>query len=163
MGRVTVRSSRTLFRISALLAILFLRLSAAQSPGPHADSDSAVEADVKALVSQMAGMIVKADWNGYAQRLAPDYLRTSYDGRVVNKDEALASLRDPQRKIIVMEIEPDQRVRLYGDSAVSSTEFTISVRESGHLKTRLIRMTDVLVKREGQWYVVAEHATAIGK
>lgn len=111
----------------------------------------------------MADSIVKGDWDQYAQRLAPDYVRTHYDGRLQNKEEALASLKDPQRKIIVMEAEPDQRVRVYGDTAISSAAFTISVRDSGQVKTRLIRMTDVLVKRNGQWYVVAEHATAIGK
>jgi ketosteroid isomerase-like protein len=156
---------RTLFRISALVATLLLLATSemAQSAGPLPDSNSAASAEVKAFVAQMAEMIVKADWDGYAQRLAPDYLRTNYDGRVQNKNEALASLRDPQRKIIVMEMEPDQRVRVYGDTAVSSTGFTISVRDSGQVKTRIIRMTDVLVKRDGQWYLVGEQATAGGK
>ncbi len=135
----------------------------AQSAGPQADSNGTAEAEIKTFVSQMAEMIVKADWDGYAQRLAPDYLHTDYDGRVLNKGEALTRLRVPQRKIIVMEMDPDQRVRLYGDTAISSAAFTISVRDSGQVKTRVIRMTDVLVKREGQWSLVAEHATAVAK
>ena len=160
MNRVDRRYCAELLGVAVLL---FSTLAIAQSAAPHADSNSAAETEVKAFVAKMAEMIVKADWDGYAQRLAPDYLRTNYDGRLANKDEALAVLRDPQRKIIVMEMEPDQRAHLYGDTAVSNTEFTISVRESGQVKTRLIRMTDVLVKHEGQWYLVAEHATAIGK
>jgi ketosteroid isomerase-like protein len=159
-GDQTLRS----FRVGVLLATLLLQTSLmAQSAGPYADSNGAAEAEVKAFVSRMAEMIVKADWDGYAQRLAPEYLRTDYDGRVMNKDEALGRLRDPQRKIIVMEVEPDQHVRLYGDTAISSTKFTISVRDTGQVKTRLIRMTDVLAKRDGQWYLLAEHATAVGK
>ena len=150
-------------RAGVLLAALLSAMSLmAQSAAPRADSNGA-ESEIKTFVSQMAEMIVKGDWDGYAQRLAPDYLRTDYDGRVLNKDEALARLRDPQRKIIVMEVEPDQRVRLYGDTAISSTGFTISVRESGQVKTRLIRMTDVVTKRDGQWYLLAEHATVAGK
>ena len=67
-------------------------------------------------------------------------------------------------KIIVMEAEPgDQLVRIYGDTAISNAEYTISVRESGQLKPRRIRLTDVFVRREGQWYLVAEQSTAIGK
>jgi ketosteroid isomerase-like protein len=62
-----------------------------------------------------------------------------------------------------MEMEPDQRVRFYADTAISSEEFTVSVREAGQVKTRRLRMTDVLVKRDGQWYLAAEHATAVGK
>src|SRR5215467_11230299 len=139
----------SLLLIAALLTALFLPTSVtAQSAAPRADSNGAAEAEVKAFIAQMVEMIVKGDWAGYAQRLAPDYIRTSYDGRVQNKDEALTSLRDPQRKIIVMEAEPDQRVRVYGDTAISSTGFTISVRDSGQVKTRIIRMNDVLIKRD---------------
>ncbi len=155
---------KSLFRAGVLLAALSLQVRVmAQSAMPQADSNGAAEGEIKAFASHMAEMIVKGDWDGYAQRLVPDYFRTDYDGRVLNKDEALARLRDPQRKIIVMEMEPDQRVRLYGDTAISSAAFTISVRDSGQVKTRMIRMTDVLVKREGQWYLVEEQATAVGK
>lgn len=151
--------------ISVVLAIAaaFTLSAISQTVASQPDSNSAAEAEVKAFVPRMAEMIVKADWDGYAQRLAPDYLHTNYDGRVENKEQALASLRDPQRKIIVMEMEPDQRVRSYGDTAISSEEFTVSVREAGQVKTRRLRMTDVLVKRDGQWYLAAEHATAVGK
>jgi uncharacterized protein (TIGR02246 family) len=152
-------------RVSVVLAIVasFTLSAISQTAAPQPESSSAAEREVKAFVAKMAEMIVKEDWDGYAQRLAPDYLHTGYDGRVENKDRALASLRDPQRKIIVMEVEPDQRVRFYADTAISSEEFTISVREAGQVKTRRVRMTDVLVKRDGQWSLAAEHATALGK
>lgn len=155
-------SLRRFPRWLALGGLLGCSLAMAQS-APRADSNSAAEAEVKSFVSQMAEMIVKADWDGYTQRLTPDYLRTDYDGRWMNKDEAIARLRDPQRKIIVMEAESGQRVRIYGDTAISSTGFTISVRDSGQVRTRIIRLTDVLIKRDGQWFLVAEQATAVGK
>lgn len=164
MGNVRANSWRTVSCVGAVVGMLLSQTCLmAQSAAPPADSNGAAETEVKAFVSQMAEMIVKADWDGYAQRLAPEYVRTDYDGRLMNKDEVLARLRDPLRKIIVMEAEPDQRVRLYGDTAVSSTAFTISVRDSGQVKTRMIRMTDVLLKRDGQWHLVAEQATAVGK
>lgn len=68
----------------------------AQSSAPHADSTPASEAEVKTLISKMAETIIKADWDAYAQHLAPDYIGTSFTGQVENKDEALARLRDPQ-------------------------------------------------------------------
>jgi len=154
-------NKRTLF--SAGVFLFFSLAAMAQTAGPRADSNPAAETEVKALISKMAAMIVQGDWDAYAQRLAPDYLRTGYDGQVENKDEALAHLRDPQRKIIIMEMEPDQHVCVYGETAISNAEFTISVRESGHVKTHRVRMTDVLVKHDGQWYAIAEQATAIGK
>jgi len=153
---------RTVFTITVLLA-LGLSL-AAQQPGLHADANPNAEGEIQALELKLAGLIVQGDWDEYAKHLSPDYLHTRDNGRVENKDEALASLSDVQRKIIVMEIEPKAiQIRIYGDTAVSNAEFTISVRDSGQVKTRRSRLTGVFVKRDGQWYQVAEQSATIGK
>lgn len=153
---------RRFLRITAMLALSIAAFG--QQPAVRADTNPAAESEVKALQLKLAELIVRADWDEFAKHLAPDYLHTSYSGRVEGKDEALATLRDPKRKIIVMELEPgSQQVRIYGDAAVSSAEFAISVRESGQLRSRSIRVAGVFVKHDGQWYQVAEQATTIGK
>jgi ketosteroid isomerase-like protein len=150
------------FTITVLLA-LSLAL-AAQQPGVRADANPAAEGEIKALELKLAALIVRGDWDEYAKHLAPDYLHTRDNGHVETRDEALASLRDVQRKIIVMEIEPaNLEIRIYGDTAVSNAEFTISVRESGQVKSRRTRLTDVFVKRDGQWFLVSGQGTTIGK
>jgi hypothetical protein len=63
-----------------------------------------------------------------------------------------------------MEMEPASlAIRIYGDTAVANAEFTITVRESGQVKGRRTRLTDVFLKRVGQWWLVAEQGVAIGK
>jgi len=153
---------RKVFIIAFLLAVS-ASLTAQQS-GVHADADPAAEGEIKALELKLAGLIVRGDWDEYAKDLAPDYLHTRDNGHVESKDEALASLRDVKRKIIVMEMEPaDLAIRIYGDTAVSNAEFTITVRDSGQVKSRRTRLTDVFVKRDGQWCLVAGQETPIGK
>jgi hypothetical protein len=153
---------RKIFIITVLLA-LSVALSA-QQPGVHAGANPVAEGEIKALELKLAGLIVRGDWDEYEKHLASDYLHTRDNGHVESKDEALASLRDVKRKIIVMEMEPaDLAIRIYGDTAVSNAEFTTSVRESGQVKTRRTRQTDVLVKRDGQWYLIAGQGTTIGK
>ena len=153
---------RHVFIITVLLA-LSLALSA-QQPGARADANPVAEGEIKALELRLAGLIVRADWDGYGKHLASDYLHTRDNGHVESKDEALASLRDVKRKIIVMEMEPgDLAIRIYGDTAVSNAEFTTSLRESGQVKTRRTRQTDVFVKRDGQWYLIADQGTMMGK
>jgi hypothetical protein len=153
---------RNIFIITALLG-LSLALSA-QQPGAHADTNPVTEGEIKALELKLAELIVHGGWDEYEKHLASDYLHTRDNGHVESKDEALASLRDVKRKIIVMEMEPaDLAIRIYGDTAVSNAEFTTSVRDSGQVKTRRTRQTDVFVKRDGQWYLIAEQGTMIGK
>jgi len=158
------------FAITVLLAssIAFLpALSialAGQQADVRADTNPAAEAEIKALELKLAELIVRDDWDEYARHLASDYLHTRDNGQVEYKDEALASLRDVKRKIIVMEMEPaDFAVRIYGNTAVANAEFTIRVRENGQVKGRRSRQTDVFVKRDGQWYLLAEQGTTIGK
>jgi len=130
----------------------------------HADANPTAAGEIKALELKLAGLIIRGDWDEYAKYLAPDYLHTRYNGQVENKDEALASLRDVKRKIIVMEMEPaDLVIRIFGDTAVANAEFTITVRDSGQVKSRRTRLTDVFVKRDGQRCLVAGQETPIGK
>jgi hypothetical protein len=153
---------RKVFTITVLLA--FSLALTAQQPGTQADANPAAEGEIKALEMKLAELIVHGDWDEYEKHLASDYLHTRDNGHAESKDEALASLRDVKRKIIVMEMEPaDLAIRIYGETAVSNAEFTTSVRESGQIKTRRTRQTDVFVKRDGQWYLIAEQGTTIGK
>jgi uncharacterized protein DUF4440 len=152
---------RKAFTITMLLA-WSIGLTA-QQPSAHADANPIAEGEIKALEFKLAGLIVRGDWDEYAKHLASDYLHTRDNGQVESRDDAMASLRDIKRKIIVMEMEPDPAIRIYSDTAVSNAEFTTSVREAGQIKTRRTRQTDVFVKRDGQWYLIAEQGTMIGK
>jgi len=153
-------------RIAFTITLLLLLSSAltAQQPAVHADPNPATEGEIKALELRLAEQIVRGDWDEYARHLASDYLHTLDNGHVESKDEALAHLRDVNRKVIVMEMEPgDLAIRIYGDTAVSNAEFTVRVRDNGQVKGRRSRQTDVFVKRDGQWYLIAEQGTTIGK
>jgi uncharacterized protein (TIGR02246 family) len=153
---------RKIFIIMFLLAVS--AALTAQPPDVHAEANPTAEGEIKALELKLAGLIIRGDWDEYAKYLTPDYLHTRYNGQVESKDGALASLRDVKRKIIVMETEPaDLTIRVYGDTAVSNAEFTITVRDSGQVKSRRTRLTDVFVKRDGQWCLVAGQETPIGK
>lgn len=152
---------------TALLAALLLLTCVcgiAQPPAVRPDTNPSAESEIKELESKLAAWIVRGAWDEYGQHLAADYLHTGYNGQVESKEEAMAALRDEHRKIIIMELEPaDQRVRVYGDTAIFNAECTISVRESGQVKSHRLRVTDVFVRREGTWYLVVGQSTPLGK
>jgi len=152
---------RTLLIITLILAF---SLCVAAQPAPvHADANSAAESEIKALQSELAALIAKGDWDEYAKHLASDYFYAE-NGHVETWEEALASLRDVKRKIIVMEMEPDDlAIRIYGDTAIASAKFDETVREAGQVKSRSTRVTDVFIRRDGQWYLAAGHASTLGK
>jgi ketosteroid isomerase-like protein len=135
-----------------------------QQPAVRAETNPSAETEIKELESKLAAWIVRGAWDEYGLHLAADYVHTGYNGQVESKEETMAALRDEHRKIIIMELEPaDQRVRVYGDTAIFNAEFTVSVRDSGQVKSHRLRVTDVFVRREGAWYLVAGQSTGIGK
>jgi hypothetical protein len=148
-----------------VLFLLTLRIPViAQQSDARGGANSTAEGEIKSLDLKLADLIVRGDWDEYAKRLTSDYLHTRENGQLENKDEALASLRDQKRKIIVMEMEPANfAVRIYGDAAIANAEFTITVRDSGQVKSRRSRLTDIFVKRDGEWWLVAEQGTVIGR
>ncbi|MGA3106145.1 MAG: nuclear transport factor 2 family protein [Terriglobales bacterium] len=153
---------RSIFTITILFALC--AALAAQQPDARPDATPSAESEIKALELRLPELIVQADWDEYAKHLASDFLHTRDNGQVENKEETMAALRDLKRKIIVMEMEPaDLLIHTYGDTAVASAKFTIRVREAGQVKSRVTRQTDVFVKRDGQWLMVAEQVTDIGK
>lgn len=164
-----MRTNKLVVITTIILASLVAAASAqTQSPTAaqdvHADANPTAVSEIKALEVKCADLIVKADWDAYAKYLSSDYSFTRENGQVENKDAVMAGLRDINRKIIVMEMEPSNfDARIYGDMAIASAEFTTSARENGQVKTRRTRLTDVLVKRDGQWWIVAGHSTTIGK
>jgi len=153
---------RKMFTVAMFLT-LGMTLTAQQAT-VRAEANSVAEGEIKALELKMADLIVKGDWDEYAKHVGEDYLHTRENGQVENKSEALDSLRDVKRKIIVMEMEPASlTIRVYGDTVVSSAEFTVTVRDSGQVKGRRIRLSEVFVKREGGWWLIAEQGSTIGK
>jgi len=153
---------RSIFTITILFALC--AALAAQQPDARPDATPSAESEIKALELKLPELIVQADWDEYAKHLASDFLHTRDNGQVENKEETMAALRDLKRKIIVMEMEPaDLLIHTYGDTTVASAKFTIRVREAGQVKSRVTRQTDVFVKRDGQWLMVAEQVTDIGK
>jgi len=153
---------RSIFTITILFALC--AALAAQQPDARPDATPSAESEIKALELRLPELIVQAAWDEYAKHLASDFLHTRDNGQVENKEETMAALRDLKRKIIVMEMEPaDLLIHVYGDTAVASAKFTIRVREAGQVKSRVTRQTDVFVKRDGQWLMVAEQVTDIGK
>ena len=154
-------------RTAVLVCIIFVMPESAwvqQTPVERAPSvDSAgSEEELKMVELKLADLMIHANWDEYEKQLAAGYTLIDAKGKLQSKDEIMAEFRKGERKIIVMEPE-DLRGRIYGEASVLQGKCTTSVRESGHLRTRNERFTQVFIRRDGKWLLAAEQQTAIGK
>ena len=104
--------------------------------------------------------MAKHDLNFIEQAEAEEYIYTDPLGTVSHKDDDLARAQVGDLKIESFSFK-DEKVHLYGETAVLTGEIDLRGTAKGASMTGSYRWTDVLVQRNGAWQVVASQATVI--
>ena len=94
---------------------------------------------------------------------ADECVFTDSNGGQTTKREDVDSVkgpRNPDVRLLAYDVD-DMRVLLYGDTAVVTGRVTTKQNVRGEERTGLTRFTDVFVRREGRWQLVAGHSSRI--
>jgi ketosteroid isomerase-like protein len=146
----------------ALLALSLAAAARGQTPGDKPAADAGAERAVTQLIHQWLDALVAKDFAAIDRIVADDYLITISDGRLLNKEQDLAPVRDAQLKFASAKVE-DLKVRVFGDTAIATGTgiYNVTYGERGG-ETRE-RFTDVWLKRKGRWQAVSSHSTTLPK
>jgi ketosteroid isomerase-like protein len=102
----------------------------------------------------------KNDMAALERILAPEFVTTDSDGRLVTRAEMFARRKSGAVKYTEF-TQDDYKVHVVGDTAVVTGRSTIKgVRDGKDLIGRE-RWTDVFVRRDGRWLAVASHSSRI--
>lgn len=123
-------------------------------------SSAAAVRELEAIEQRLAATYAAGDCDGWGKMLADDWSVIHITGTVITKADALATCRMAAVKIADQKIE-DIKVRLFDASAVVTGRTTATTAGPTPI-TVVLRFTDVLVRRDGRWLVVASHATRLG-
>lgn len=118
-----------------------------------------VAEELTEIVRQLAAAWQSGDCERWGSFIAPEWSVTHITGDVLTKAQALEMCRQPQPPIESLASD-DMSVRLFGDAAVV-TGRTIATIGGAAPETITLRFTDVFVRRDGRWRVVASHATRL--
>ena len=142
------------FSLVASLASGWVCASRALSADQQADT--AVQDTLVQIEHQWTDAAVKGDVAAFGRFIADDWILTYSDGSLVTKAMALADLKEGALRIESYRLD-DISVRVYGDAAIIIGMITerSKFREKDTSGKR--RFTDVFVKRDGRWQVVASH------
>jgi len=92
--------------------------------------------------------------------MAPDYAQIDAAGRIVGREEILASFRSGERGWIEAHSD-EHRVRLYGDVAVVVGRWRAKGENAGQAFDYAARYVAVWARRDGRWLMVSDQATPI--
>ena len=123
-------------------------------------AQSRSEREVLAANAAFDRAIVSRDAGAYSRLLADDFIFTSADGKVSNKQKEVDRVRSGGLTFTTGKSD-DVRVKVYGNTAVVTGRFTAGGKNEGRDFTFVERYTAVFVKRNGNWQMVAEQATEI--
>jgi ketosteroid isomerase-like protein len=106
---------------------------------------------------------VRRDAEFFERVEADEFVFTDSGGGLTTKAEDVGGVRkpvNPDVKLLAYDVD-DVQVRLYGDAAVLTGRVTTRQLVKGEERTGRSRFTDVFVRRDGRWQIVAGHSSRI--
>jgi ketosteroid isomerase-like protein len=123
----------------------------------QASNDAAAVRELEAIEQRLASTWKTRDCAGWGALLADDWAVTHINAQVITKAQALDMCRTGPPITYTVD---SLAVRIHGDTAIV-TGRTTATASGPSPETVTLRFTDVFVRREGHWLVVASHATRV--
>lgn len=118
-------------------------------------SDPTAASELERIEAQLADAWKNRDCTGWGALLADDWSVTHISADVITKAQAMEMCRTGPPVVSAVD---QLAVRSYGDVAIVTGRTIASSTGDPPVSVRL-RFTDVFVKRDGRWLVIASHAT----
>ncbi len=149
-------------RVTITIASILLLAASLPTPATAADNTAAVEKEITRIEHEFVDAILKADVAVFDRYTDPDWTFTTPSGEVWNWAKTSGLVKTGGLKTTAMKID-ELRVKVYGDTAIAFILDTETTTVNGKDVSGQYRGTDVFVKRDGKWKVVASHGCKVEK
>ena len=121
-----------------------------------------VERQIFSLEEELTQTEHRLDVHALDRLYADDILVTAPVGICVDKDAVMDEVRSAAEKAVVGRYDKDDlKVRAFGDTAVSSYRMAAEATFEGRKIKRQLCVTNVWMKRNDQWQIVARHTASL--
>ena len=135
------------------LTIAFICCSALWSTAQRRSGD---EEKIQSLEKKWAESYKQREISILSSLLAEDFIITVEDGSTFGKEGYISHSADSSVRVELAELS-DLRVRVHGNTAIVTGAYHEIGTSKGKRYEYRDRLTDVWMKREGKWEVVASH------
>ena len=121
-----------------------------------------VEKEILQLEEQLTQTEMRLDVSALDRIFADDIMVTAPIGICVDKPAVMSEIQQAAEKAVVGRYDKtDLNVRGYGDTAVTSYHMAAAATFEGTEIKRHLCITNVWMKREGNWQIVARHTASL--
>jgi ketosteroid isomerase-like protein len=146
--------------VIAGLALAASSLALCETKRKEAGQADNPEQELRERLREWDEAYARRDREALNRILADDLFFTDAAGKVNNKAQyIMAIIKSPDISLIESVGSDDLKIRLYGDAAVVTGRSGIRGRPRHPATRNLFRFTDLWVKRQGRWQVVASQVT----
>ena len=124
-----------------------------------ASAPTDVVKELEQIEQRLGSTYQKADCDGWGAMLAPEWSVIYVTGQVITRAQAIETCKAPRPPIDSFTMD-EMFVRAFGDAAVV-TGRTRATAGGSTPQSITLRFTDVFIRRDGKWLVVASQATQV--
>jgi ketosteroid isomerase-like protein len=143
------------------LAIAMVVLSTAYGQPAAQQQNSKSEQEVRQAIEQYKTALLKRDIAALEKIWADDYVFVNASGDVLTKEQRLANIKSGATALDSISDDENLTVRIYQNSAVTTSRVTIKGQYSGQPVSGQYRSTVVWVKGPAGWQLVSNQLTAL--
>jgi hypothetical protein len=149
-------------QIFTLLAVgLFPATGFAQQPAGPSATPNHVRREIMAVEERIGQANFECDYKFFASVEAPEFIFTTAAGGVITRAEDLAGEKDCRPSKGTYRLDDVRIITLDSVVVFNALATTATMKTSGEQLARTQRFTDVLVRREGRWQLVAGHSSRV--
>ncbi len=121
-----------------------------------------IETEILRLEEELTQTEMRVDVQALDQIYADDIMVTAPIGICVDKPAVMTEIRAAAEKAVVDKYDKnDLKIRVYGDTAVSSYRMSAEATFEGMEIKRQLCITNVWMKRNENWQIVARHTASL--
>lgn len=149
-------------RILSLLAVgLYPAIGFAQQPAEPSTTSEHAPREIMAVEERIGQANFECDYKFFASIEAPEFIFTTAAGGVITRAEDLAGEKDCRPSKGTYRLDDVRIITLDSVMVFNALATTTTMKASGEQLARTQRFTDVLVRREGRWQLVAGHSSRV--
>ncbi|MDQ3687169.1 MAG: nuclear transport factor 2 family protein [Acidobacteriota bacterium] len=148
--------------ITAVVVMAAFSLTLGQTTDKKTTGGSGDEQAVQKFMDEFTAALGRNDTAALERMYADDWSFVNPNGVLVTKAQALANMKSGTLKYESLSID-ERNVRIYGNTAVMTGRATVKGQRDGQDIAGQYRATSVLVKKGGNWQVVAQQSTRIAQ
>jgi uncharacterized protein DUF4440 len=152
-----------MIRIIALAGLIVITLfSRGDVAGAAAGQTGGVAAELTQIEHRLVKAWLESDRKTVDSILASEWSVIDLTGYVLTKEQVMKEIGSGERRIDSGSVD-DLNIRRYGDTAIVTGRSVLSGTYQGQRASVTQRFTDVFIKRDGRWQVVASQGTQVGQ